>query len=122
MNSVPVNIAEKFSKFSEHWRPKIVGALNGQEIKLAKFKGSFPWHRHTQTDELFLVWKGSFQVELRDHVVTLKEGEFFIVPKGVEHRTVAKEEAEVIIFETSETRNTGDIHDDNFTTSTGERI
>ena len=99
-----------------------MGALNGQEIKLAKFKGSFPWHRHTQADELFLVWRGCFQVELRDHVIQLKEGEFFIVPKGVEHRTVAEDEAEVIIFEPAETRNTGDIHDDKFTAPGGERI
>jgi len=104
-----INLAEKFAAFSEYWRPKVVGELNGQEVKLVKFQGQFVWHRHEAEDELFLVWRGRFRVEFRDRTVELEPGEFLIVPRGVEHRTVADEEAEVVLFEPMMTRNTGDV-------------
>src|ERR1700704_3468310 len=106
-----VNLAEKFAQFNEHWRPKIVGELNGQEVKLVKFKGVFVWHQHEVEDELFLVVRGSFRVEFRDHVVGVQAGEFLIVPHGVEHRTVADEEVEVLLFEPAATRNTANVED-----------
>ena len=102
-----VILAEKFGQFSEHWSPKVVGELNGQEVKLAKLQGEFIWHRHDEADELFLVHKGSIKIELRDETVTLAEGEFFIVPRGVEHKPVADSEAEVLLFEPKSTLNTG---------------
>ena len=102
-----VNLADKFALFSEHWSPKVVGELNGQEVKLAKLQGEFIWHRHDDADELFLVQKGSIKIELRDGTVTLDEGEFFIVPRGVEHKPVADNEAEVLMFEPKSTLNTG---------------
>jgi mannose-6-phosphate isomerase-like protein (cupin superfamily) len=114
-----VNLAEKFAAFSEHWRPKVVGELNGQEVKIVKFQGQFIWHKHAAEDELFLVWRGRFRVEFRDRVVELGPGEFSIVPRGVEHRTVAEEEAEVVIFEPAATRNTGDAVDSRFTAPNG---
>jgi mannose-6-phosphate isomerase-like protein (cupin superfamily) len=117
-----VNLAEKFSLFADHWRPKIVGELNGQEVKLAKFKGTFVWHRHEAEDELFLVWRGRFRVEFRDRRVEVAEGEFLIVPRGVEHRTVADEEVEVLLFEPAATRNTGDVQSPTFTAPTGDRL
>jgi mannose-6-phosphate isomerase-like protein (cupin superfamily) len=94
-----INLDEKFALFHDHWRPKLVGELNGQEIKLAKFKRDFLWHHHECEDEMFLVWRGRMQIEFRDRTVALSAGEFFIVPRGVEHRTLAEEEAEVILFE-----------------------
>jgi mannose-6-phosphate isomerase-like protein (cupin superfamily) len=116
MNSqTPVNLRQKFSLFTDHWRPKVVAELNGQEVKLVKFKGEFVWHHHESQDELFLVWKGRFRIEFRNRAVELREGEFLVVPRGIEHRTVAEDEAEVIIFEPAETRNTGNIADDKFT-------
>jgi mannose-6-phosphate isomerase-like protein (cupin superfamily) len=118
----PVNLAEKFSRFNEHWRPKVVAELNGQEVKLVKFKGEFVWHHHEHQDELFLVWKGKFRVEFRDHSVELQAGEMIVVPHGIEHRTVADEEVEVLIFEPAETRNTGNITDDTFTAPNGVSI
>lgn len=117
-----VNLDEKFAAFREHWRPKVVGELNGQEVKLVKFQGEFVWHRHEAEDELFLVWRGRFRVEFRDRNVELGPGEFLVVPRGVEHRTVAEEEAEVIIFEPAATRNTGDVVDVRLTAPNGERI
>lgn len=117
-----VNLAEKFAAFSEHWRPKIVGELNGQEVKLVKFRGEFVWHQHEAEDELFLVWRGRFRVEFRNQVMELGPGEFLIVPRGVEHRTVADEEAEVIVLEPAATRNTGDVLDPVFTAPNGVRI
>lgn len=86
-----INLSEKFGLFSEHWSPKIVGELNGQHVKLVKFKGPFVWHHHENEDELFLVIKGSFTMEFRDENVELKEGEFLIVPRGVEHRPNAEQ-------------------------------
>ena len=117
-----VNLAEKFSAFSEHWRPKIVGELNGQEVKLVKFQGVFPWHHHDREDELFLVWRGRMRIEFREQVVELKAGEFLIVPHGIEHRTAADEEAEILLFEPAATRNTGSAPESEFTAPGGVRI
>lgn len=94
----PVSISDKFSLFSEHWRPKVVATLNGQEIKLVKVHGVFPWHHHADADEMFLVWRGRFRVDFRDSTADMGPGEFVVVPKGVEHRTAADEEAEVLDF------------------------
>ena len=113
------SLADKFSRFSEHWRPKIVAALNGQEVKVVKVKGTFPWHHHENEDEFFLVWKGRFRVEFRDRVVELGPGECVVVPRGIEHRTAADEEAEVLVFEPAATRNTGNIVDATFTAPMG---
>ena len=117
-----VNLADKLSLITEHWRPKVVGALNGQEVKLAKFQGEFVWHRHEHEDELFLGIQGRFRVEFRDRSVEISPGEFLIVPRGVEHRTVAEEEAHVLLFEPAEVRNTGDVVDPVLTAPTGVRI
>ncbi|TNE50339.1 MAG: cupin domain-containing protein [Bacteroidetes bacterium] len=103
-----VNLEEKLGLFSDHWTPRIVGELNGQQVKLAKLKGEFVWHRHEHEDELFLVLKGRFTMEFRDRNVELREGEFLIVPRGVEHRPVAEEEVSILLFEPASTRNTGD--------------
>ncbi len=103
-----VNIADKLGRFSDHWHPRIVGALNGQHVKLARFKGAFIWHQHEEADELFYVLEGSFDMEFRDRTVTVHAGEFIIVPRGVEHRPVAREEAAVLLFEPAGTLNTGD--------------
>lgn len=102
-----VNLAQKLSLFSDHWSPKIVGELNGQQVKLAKFKGAFVWHKHDHEDELFFVVKGSFTMEYRDRSVVVNENEFLIVPRGVEHRPVADEEVSVMLFEPATTLNTG---------------
>ncbi len=117
-----VNLAEKFAAFAEHWRPKIVGELNGQEVKLVKFQGVFPWHRHEREDELFLVWRGSMRIEFRERTVELNAGEFLVVPHGVEHRTAADAEAEVVLFEPAATRNTGGAEESKFTAPDGARI
>jgi mannose-6-phosphate isomerase-like protein (cupin superfamily) len=113
MSDVPtkVTLAEKFAAFSDHWTPHIVAELNGQHVKLVKFRGEFTWHRHTGEDELFLVHRGRFRMEYRDHVVELQAGDFLVVPRGVEHRPVADEEVEVILFEPAGTLNTGDVRD-----------
>ncbi|MBZ5554833.1 MAG: cupin domain-containing protein [Acidobacteriia bacterium] len=116
------SIAEKFALFTEHWRPKVVAALNGQEVKLVKFKGEFVWHHHADEDELFLVWKGKFRVEFRDRVVELGQGELIVIPRGVEHRPVADEEVEVLLFEPAGTRNTGNVVDANFTAPNPDRV
>lgn len=102
-----VNLAEKLSLFSDYWNPKVVGELNGQLIKLVKFKGEFVWHHHDHEDELFYVVKGSFDMQMRDKTITINEGEFIIIPRGVEHRPVANEEVEVMLFEPASTLNTG---------------
>lgn len=107
-----INLAEKFDLFNEYWSPRIVGELNGQYVKLAKFKGEFMWHSHANEDELFLVIKGTLNIELRDGLITLNEGEFYIVPKGVEHKPVAHEEAHVILLEPKTTEQTGGIESD----------
>jgi mannose-6-phosphate isomerase-like protein (cupin superfamily) len=117
-----IDIGAKFALFSEHWRPKVVAQLNGQELKLVKVQGTFPWHHHEAAEEMFLVWRGKFRVEFRDRIVAMGPGEFVVVPRGVEHRTAADEEAEVIVFEPAETRNTGNIVSDAFTAPQGARI
>ena len=103
-----VNIEEKLSMFSDHWNPRVVGELNGQQVKLVKFKGEFVWHKHNTEDELFYVLKGNFKMEYRDRTIDLKENEFLIVPRGIEHRPVADEEVAVMLFEPNTTLNTGD--------------
>ncbi|APV49883.1 hypothetical protein BWI17_09425 [Betaproteobacteria bacterium GR16-43] len=104
-----VNLAEKFSRFSTHWDPKVVGELNGQHVKLVKFTGPFTWHHHEHEDELFLVVKGEFDMEFTDRTVKLREGEFIVVPRGVEHRPNAREEVHVLLFEPATTSNTGNV-------------
>jgi mannose-6-phosphate isomerase-like protein (cupin superfamily) len=106
---VAINLREKLSLFNSHWDPKIVGELNGQHVKLVKFQGEFVWHQHEHEDELFLVVKGHFIMEFRDRQVPLTEGEFLIVPRGVEHRPVAQEEVHVLLFEPATTLNTGNV-------------
>src|SRR5438034_11496417 len=107
-----VNLEQKFSLFRKHWKPKIVGELNGQHVKLVKFVGPFEWHYHEVEDELFLVVKGRFTMQFRDRDVDVEQGEFLIVPRGVEHRPVAEEEVEVMLFEPAGTLNTGNIQSD----------
>jgi mannose-6-phosphate isomerase-like protein (cupin superfamily) len=109
----------KFALIHEHWRPKVIAQLNGQELKLVKFAGVFPWHSHEREDELFLVWRGQMAIEFRDHTVSLAPGEFCVVPRGVEHRTTAEAEAEVLIFEPAGTRNTGNVVDPTYTAPGG---
>lgn len=117
-----MNLQEKFSLINEYWRPKVVGALNGQEVKLVKFRGEFVWHHHETEDELFLCITGTMHVEFRDRTVTLHPGEFVIVPHMTEHRTLAAEEAEVLIMEPAATRNTGNVTDPVFTAPNNVRI
>jgi len=107
----PVNLTEKLKLFSDHWNPRIVGALNGQHVKLAKLKGEFVWHSHAEEDELFLVVSGALKMEFRDRTELIKTGEFIIVPAGVEHRPVAESEVEVLLFEPDTTVNTGESDD-----------
>ena len=104
-----VRLASKFASFSEHWSPKIVGELNGQHVKVVKFVGEFVWHHHDHEDEMFLVHRGRFRMELRDRAIELGAGDFLIVPRGVEHRPVADEEVEVVLFEPAGTLNTGNV-------------
>jgi mannose-6-phosphate isomerase-like protein (cupin superfamily) len=104
-----VNLAAKLALFDEPWSPKIVGELNGQYVKLVKFEGEFVWHHHEREDELFLVVRGAIDIHLRDRVVHLREGEFFIVPRGVEHKPVAAREAHVLLLEPATTLNTGNV-------------
>lgn len=107
MNSV--DLTEKFSLFNEYWKPKIAGELNGQYVKLAKLKGKFVWHQHENEDELFMVIKGSLKIKLRDKDIELNEGQFFIIPRGVEHLPITEEECHVMLFEPKTVLNTGNI-------------
>ena len=107
-----VNIAEKLAQIDAYWTPSIAGSLNGQHVKLAKLKGEFVWHRHDDADEMFLVVSGRLQLRMRDGDVTLEPGEFYIVPKGVEHLPVAEEEVHLILFEPAGTLNTGNIRNE----------
>jgi len=116
------SLQAKFALIHEHWRPKVVAELNGQELKLVKFAGVFPWHHHEHADEMFLVWRGQMTIELRDRRVTLQGGEFCVVPRGVEHRTMADAEVEVLVFEPAHTRNTGNIVDETFTAPNGVEV
>jgi mannose-6-phosphate isomerase-like protein (cupin superfamily) len=106
-----VNLFEKLGLFSDHWKPRIIGELNGQHLKLAKLEGEFVWHRHESADEMFLVLHGNLEILLRDHTIHLESGELFIVPKGVEHKPVAETEAQVLLLEPAGTLNTGDVRD-----------
>ena len=110
-----IAIDEKFSLFDDRWRPKTVAELNGQEVKLVKVEGTFPWHSHADVDELFLVWRGRLRIAFRDHVLDLGPGEMAVVPRGVEHRTAAETEAEILIIEPRGIVNTGDVVDARFT-------
>lgn len=107
-----VNLKHKFSLFEEQWSPKIVGELNGQFVKLAKVEGSFDWHAHEEEDELFLVVKGTLTIKMREGDVRLDEGEFFIVPRGVEHKPVAEQEAWILLFEPRDTAHTGNVENE----------
>jgi len=104
-----VNVNEKLALFQDHWNPRIAGELNGQHVKLVKFQGEFIWHKHDDEDELFYVVNGSFEMEFRDRIIEIKEHEFIIVPKGVEHRPVAKKEVAIMLFEPASTLNTGNV-------------
>jgi mannose-6-phosphate isomerase-like protein (cupin superfamily) len=104
-----VNLRQKLDSFSDHWSPKVIADLNGQQVKLAKFVGEFVWHHHDEEDELFMVIKGRFRMEFRDRDVWLEEGEILVVPRGVEHRPVAEEEVEILLFEPASTLNTGNV-------------
>ena len=116
-----INIQKKFNLFSDQWSPKKVGELNGQQILLAKIQGEFVFHKHDDEDELFLVMKGQLELELRDRTVVLNKGEFFIVPKGVEHKPIAKEETHLLLFEPLSIKHTGNVMAD-FTVETYESI
>lgn len=107
-----INLTQKLSMFSDHWNPRIVGELNGQHVKLAKLRGEFVWHSHADEDELFLVLKGTLLLRFRDRDIELSEGEFCIVPRGVEHLPVAEEEVHVLLFEPASTLNTGDVQNE----------
>jgi mannose-6-phosphate isomerase-like protein (cupin superfamily) len=107
-----VNLSDKLSRFSDHWRPKIVGELNGQQVKLAKLQGEFVWHAHENEDELFLVIEGRLVIKLRDREIVLDPGEFVIVPRGIEHQPVADEEVHVLLFEPATTLNTGTLRNE----------
>lgn len=118
-----VDLAAKFSAISEHWRPRLVGELNGQEVKLAKLQGEFIWHHHADEDELFMVVRGRLRIEIRgQEAVELEPGQFLIVPRGVEHRPVAEEEVELMLFEPAGTRNTGNVEGSPLTAPNGIRI
>ena len=116
-----VNLTQKLSQFSDYFNPRIAGELNGQQVKLVKFKGEFIWHHHENEDELFYVVKGSFDMHFRDKVVTINEGEFIIVPHSTEHKPVAEEEVEIMLFEPATTLNTGNTENE-FTKSKLDRI
>lgn len=103
-----INLQEKLDHFDEHWQPKVIGELNGQHVRLAKFQGEFVWHKHDAADELFLVLHGAFDMQYRDRVVTVEEGELIIVPRGTEHCPRAEQEVHVLLFEPADTLNTGD--------------
>jgi mannose-6-phosphate isomerase-like protein (cupin superfamily) len=112
MDMEKINLAEKFSGISDHYNPRVAGELNGQMVKLVKFQGEFVWHHHDHEDELFLVVRGSFDMHLADRVITVNKGESIIIPRGVEHKPVAKEEVEVMLFEPATTLNTGNVENE----------
>ena len=117
-----ISLKEKFGRIHEQWRPKVIAEVNGQELKLVKCEGTFPWHHHDGEDELFLVWGGEFIIEFRDRRVVLSPGECCVVPRGIEHRTIAEKEAEVLLFEPAATRNTGNVVDKTFTAPNGVKV
>jgi len=120
MNQTPINLTQKLSLFSEQWSPKIVAQMNDYHFKLSKLEGEFVWHAHEETDEMFLVLEGEMQLEFRDGELTLKEGEMFVVPKGVEHKPFAKEECCVLVCESAGTFHTGNAKDSGIVESSGE--
>ena len=107
-----VVLAEKFARIHDHFNPRIAGELNGQQVKLVKFRGEFVWHYHEKEDEMFYVVNGSFDMHFRDRIITLNPGEFIIVPRGVEHKPVAADEVEILLFEPAGTLNTGNVRDE----------
>ena len=109
MSSEKINLKEKLSKFSDYWSPKVIAEMNDYQFKLVKIKGDFVWHNHGDTDEFFLVIEGEMKIEFKDETVILKEGEMFVVPKGVEHRPVAREECRIMLVEPKGVVNTGDV-------------
>jgi len=112
MNHKVIKIQEKFSKFSEHWSPKIIAQMNDYHLKIAKIQGEFVWHNHPETDEVFIVIQGEMQIAFRDGVATLKEGEMLVVPKGIEHKPIAEDECHIMMIEPAGTLNTGDVGGD----------
>ena len=104
-----INLADKLAQFEGHWQPRVVGAFNGHDLMVVKFQGQFPWHKHDDTDDFFLVLKGVLDIQLRDRTITLGPGQMYIVPKGVEHRPVAREEVHLLLIEPAGTPNTGDV-------------
>lgn len=117
-----VNLLEKLDRISEYWNPAIVGELNGQHVRLAKIKGEFPMHKHEQEDEMFLVLKGSLQMDFGDHLETVSEGEFIIVPRGTAHRPIAEAETHIMLFEPATVINTGDLESSIYTRDTLRRL
>jgi mannose-6-phosphate isomerase-like protein (cupin superfamily) len=107
MQNIPINLAEKLSKFSEHWSPKIIGQYNGNDLMVVKVRGDFVWHSHPETDDFFMVLKGKLTIKLREGDVVLRESEIFVVPRGVEHCPVAEEECHLLLIEPHNTPNTG---------------
>jgi mannose-6-phosphate isomerase-like protein (cupin superfamily) len=112
MDYHPINLEDKLSKFSEQWQPKIIAQMNDYHFKIAKVQGEFIWHDHPETDEVFIVLKGTLQLQLRDGNVVLNEGEMYVVPKGVEHKPVAESECHILLIEPAGTVNTGDVVSD----------
>ena len=117
-----IDVQQKLNVLHEHWRPHIIAELNGQEVKVVKLLGEFPWHHHDDIDELFFGWRGTFRMDFRDRSVTIGPGQCIVVPRGVEHRPVAEQEAEILLFEPVGVRNTGNIVDDRFTAPGSARI
>ena len=117
MNYQSINLQDKLSKFSEPWSPKIIARMNNYHFKLAKVQGEFIWHEHPETDEVFLVLKGQLEIQFRDGIVTLDEGEMFVVPKGMEHKPVAVNECHILLIEPAGTVNTGDVVNDRTATN-----
>jgi quercetin dioxygenase-like cupin family protein len=115
-------LPDLFTRVDEHWRPKVIAEVNDHELKVVKVKGVFPWHSHDDADELFLVWRGVFRLEFRDRVLTLGPGEGAVAPRGVEHRTAADDEAEVLVFEVRGVVNTGNAPFSHYTAPTGVRL
>ncbi|MEJ6699146.1 MAG: cupin domain-containing protein [Flavobacteriaceae bacterium] len=115
MNYYPTNINNKFELFSEQWQPKVIATMNDYEFKIAKIEGEFIWHSHKETDETFIVIKGEIEIEFRDGIVKVKEGEIFVVPAGVEHKPMSKKESQIILIEPKGVINTGNIDSNNLT-------
>ena len=109
MTYQPINFQEKLTKFSEQWSPRIVAQMNDYHFKIVKIQGEFVWHDHPETDEVFIILKGQLEIQFRDGKVILKEGEMFVVPKGLEHKPVAEQECHILLVEPAGTVNTGDV-------------